>query len=106
MNPSEPSLIHQTTLVFDPELQIFNDHFPSRPIVPAYLQLACIRDEASRWLQRCASRVKVKGMKYKRHIAPGREVVMSLERGSSDDAISVTLTLDGEVVTTGQLSFV
>lgn len=103
MNSSESVLTHQTTILFDPEQPIFKEHFPSAPIVPAYLQLARARDEAARWLGCPVSLVTVKGMKYKGLITPGREVLMRFEKRASEDVISVSFILDGEVATTGQL---
>lgn len=104
MSPPEPSLTYQASWFVEPELAIFKDHFPGMPIVPAYLQLARIRDEVSHWLQCSVSRVKVKGMKYRGHIIPGCEVVMSFERSSAEQLISVTLSVNGELVTNGQLA--
>jgi hypothetical protein len=42
-------------------------------------------------------------MKYKGLITPGREVLMRFEKRASEDVISVSFILDGEVATTGQL---
>ena len=106
MSSQETLLTHQATWVVDPGLPIFQDHFPGMPIVPAYLQLARIREEISYWLQRSSSRIKIKGMKYKQQIPPGREVLISLQREALDGLISVTVSLDGEVVTSGQLVLV
>lgn len=106
MSSSETSLTYQATWVVDPELPIFADHFPGMPIVPAYLQLTRIREAISHWLQSSKSRIKVKGMKYRKQIPPGREVLISLQREAPHDLISVTLSLDGEVVTSGQLTLV
>lgn len=103
MNSSESALTHQATIRFDPELPIFKEHFPTDPIVPAYLQLARAREEAARWLGHPVSLVTVKGMKYRGLITPGREVSMRFEKRAGDDVISVSLVIDGEVATTGQL---
>jgi hypothetical protein len=45
-------------------------------------------------------------MKYKQQIPPGREVLISLQLEALDGLISVTVSLDGEVVTSGQLLLV
>ena len=110
MCASQTTITHQAIWVPEPSLPLFEDHFPGSPLVPAYLQLAAIREEASKWLRCSTSQVKVKAMKYKRHLKPGSGVVISFEGRAGVDAreaaLTVSLVLDGGVVTTGQLTLV
>lgn len=84
-------------------LPLLADHFPGKPIVPAYYQLAHICSLVSQWLGVVVGRVSMKSMKFLHPIEPGQVVFIVLERKPAKSAVSITLSVDDRVVTQGDV---
>lgn len=84
-------------------LPLLADHFPGKPIIPAYYQLAHIRTLVSQWLGVVVEGVSMKSVKFLHPIEPGQVVFIALERKPAKRAVSITLSVDSRVVTQGDV---
>lgn len=102
----EAEWIPATTLPFLP------DHFPGKPIIPAFYQLAYLRSSVASKLSVEPSKVAFKAIKFLRPIVPGAGVRARFDsktphiQKSGRFAFTFSLSVDGSIVTQGELSLV
>ena len=91
------------TLVFMPDCECFDGHFPGRPILPGVAQLFFVRHFARQVFPDFPDRADWRRLKFQRLVRPGERVAMTVERqggGSFAFALSVGTerAASGEVV--------
>jgi 3-hydroxymyristoyl/3-hydroxydecanoyl-(acyl carrier protein) dehydratase len=91
------------------ELPYVSDHFPGKPLIPAFAQLAYLRGLITEWLEISAAEITVRSMKFLSPIKPDTLVKARVERkvsSASDQArrvFAVSLVVNDTTVTRGEL---
>lgn len=89
-------------------LPFFKDHFPGNPIVPAFHQLAYARTLVASWLGIKPIGIAFRSVKFLSPIKPDSRVIVCVEPKGDAKAkgfsFSLTLNVDGTVVTRGEIA--
>ena len=94
---------HRFVLRVPDDLWVFPDHFPSRPILPAYVQLEAVLRRVQRVWPALRPPCRVPALKFSRAITPGDEVVLSLTR--IEAIVELAMAMDGRPCLVGRLEF-
>lgn len=90
----------EAKLVFPPDTECFDGHFPGFPVLAGVAQLFFIRHFAIEAFGAYPERVVYRKLKFRRVVRPSETVDMRLERGE-DGAIVFVLSVGGEPAATG-----
>lgn len=101
--------LYESEWVPGESLTCLADHFPGRPIVPAYCQLAYLRDFVTSRLGVEPSEVAFTSMKFLQPLEPDVVVHARAEskvtRGRTRGVVlSVSLSVSGSIVTQGEIA--
>jgi 3-hydroxymyristoyl/3-hydroxydecanoyl-(acyl carrier protein) dehydratase len=104
--PSVPELLDlQMPVTFPGEHPIFRDHFPKSPLVPAFMQIARVREQVAALLQHAGERVEVHSIKFVRPLLPDCQAFLRLWLGSKPETFSFEIRLNDDVITHGEIRF-
>lgn len=90
-------------LIFSLDDPVLSDHFPSRPIVPAYTQLAKVVTCVANSLAVMPHRIRVRTVKFLRPIEPGCKLTLRIEPRVNGSA-TFTISFGDETVSRGEVA--
>jgi 3-hydroxymyristoyl/3-hydroxydecanoyl-(acyl carrier protein) dehydratase len=102
---SSESCATSLILAFDESDPVFRDHFPGVPLVPAFMQLAAIRQNAAVHCQCPPECVVLRAVKFLRPLAPHQRAILRLQRLERSNTLQFEIVADEELVTHGDLLF-
>jgi 3-hydroxymyristoyl/3-hydroxydecanoyl-(acyl carrier protein) dehydratase len=104
IDSSSLSNTFETDWIVDPELPFFKDHFPNKPLTPAYYQLSYIRRLFGEWLKTPPQGVTFKAIKFLAPIPPAIPVHVRVERKGTREVFGVVLTVGDQLATQGDVA--
>lgn len=82
---------------------VLRDHFPGTPIVPAFMQLEAVRAASEALLGGTLAEVRFRAVKFLAPLLPEQSARISLTRSESGRGVSFSMTVNGALLTKGEL---
>jgi 3-hydroxymyristoyl/3-hydroxydecanoyl-(acyl carrier protein) dehydratase len=96
---------HRFVLTVPADLPAFEGHFPSSPILPAFIQLSEIVARVNRVCPDLGTWAGASAVKFTSPIRPGAQVVLRLRPGSGGQQVRFTVSVANTVCASGALTF-
>jgi 3-hydroxymyristoyl/3-hydroxydecanoyl-(acyl carrier protein) dehydratase len=96
-------VVNESTVSFDGNHPVFSDHFPGMPLVPAFMQLACVRRHAALLLGQPPNRVVVRSVKFLRPLVPDRSLKLLFRSNTQKSCMQFELMDNETRCTHGEL---
>lgn len=85
------------------DLTVFEDHFPSFAVLPAFVQLEWVGRLAEEHFGRVVTPCEVPGMKFHSMLHPGDRFRLKLTLHPEEEALDFRFSCDGDDVSSGRI---
>lgn len=83
---------------------VLRDHFPSNPLVPAFMQLEAVRQLVCTWSEVSAEEIRFRNVKFMVPLLPDRDAEIVVRRVANSSTLAFSLSVDGEILTRGEIA--